>query len=75
MRRSTVLTVAMVASEAVPYSKSGGLADVAGALPTQLAACPMLLSTTATHAPKTLRHCTSPALPTVPQAPPLSQPT
>ncbi len=32
------LKVAYVASEAVPYSKTGGLADVAGALPQHLAA-------------------------------------
>lgn len=32
------LKIAYVASEAMPYSKTGGLADVAGALPQQLAA-------------------------------------
>lgn len=31
------LKIAYVASEAIPYSKTGGLADVAGALPQQLA--------------------------------------
>jgi starch synthase len=32
------LSIALVASEATPFSKTGGLADVAGALPTALAA-------------------------------------
>jgi starch synthase len=38
MKKSASLTIAMAASEALPYAKSGGLADVAGALPAQLAA-------------------------------------
>jgi starch synthase len=37
MKKSAPLTIAMAASEALPYAKSGGLADVAGALPRQLA--------------------------------------
>ena len=34
---SSALSVLMVASEAQPYAKTGGLADVAGALPDALA--------------------------------------
>jgi starch synthase len=34
---STPLTIVVAASEAVPYAKTGGLADVAGALPHELA--------------------------------------
>lgn len=37
MRKKASLTIVMAASEAVPYAKSGGLADVAGALPRHLA--------------------------------------
>jgi len=37
MKKPAFLTIAMAASEALPYSKSGGLADVAGALPGHLA--------------------------------------
>ena len=37
MKKPASLTIAMAASEALPYSKSGGLADVAGALPGHLA--------------------------------------
>jgi len=37
MKKPASLTIAMAASEALPYSKSGGLADVVGALPGQLA--------------------------------------
>jgi starch synthase len=37
MKKPASLTIAMAASEAVPYAKSGGLADVAGALPAHLA--------------------------------------
>lgn len=37
MKKPISLTIAMAASEALPYAKSGGLADVAGALPGQLA--------------------------------------
>ncbi|HEY6000385.1 MAG TPA: glycogen synthase GlgA [bacterium] len=37
MRRPFPLTIAMAASEALPYAKSGGLADVVGALAAQLA--------------------------------------
>ena len=37
MRKNTPLRIVMAASEAVPYSKSGGLADVGGALPLHLA--------------------------------------
>ncbi len=37
MKKPASLTIAMVASEALPYSKSGGLADVTGALPGHLA--------------------------------------
>ena len=37
MKKSPSLTIAMAASEALPYAKSGGLADVAGTLPGQLA--------------------------------------
>jgi|SRR5579884_3343570 len=35
--RSSRLRIALIASEAVPYAKTGGLADVAGALPRALA--------------------------------------
>ncbi len=37
MRKPASLTIAMVASEALPYAKSGGLADVTAALSGQLA--------------------------------------
>jgi starch synthase len=37
MKPPASLTIAMVASEARPYAKSGGLADVTGALPSRLA--------------------------------------
>jgi len=37
MKKPAALTIAMAASEALPYAKSGGLADVAGALPAHLA--------------------------------------
>jgi starch synthase len=37
MKRPASLTIAMASSEALPYAKSGGLADVAGALPAHLA--------------------------------------
>jgi starch synthase len=37
MKKPASLTIAMAASEAVPYAKSGGLADVTGALPRHLA--------------------------------------
>lgn len=37
MKKPTSLTIAMAAPEALPYAKSGGLADVAGALPPHLA--------------------------------------
>jgi starch synthase len=37
MKKPASLTIAMAASEALPYAKSGGLADVAGALPGHLA--------------------------------------
>ena len=37
MKKTASLTIAMAASEALPYAKSGGLADVVGALPGQLA--------------------------------------
>ena len=36
-RSSSALSVLMVASEAQPYAKTGGLADVTGALPGALA--------------------------------------
>src|SRR5437763_15479206 len=35
-RESTILRVAVLSAEAVPYSKTGGLGDVAGALPKAL---------------------------------------
>ena len=34
---SEPLNIALIASESVPYAKSGGLADVVGALPKELA--------------------------------------
>ena len=37
MKKPASLTIAMAASEARPYAKSGGLADVTGALPARLA--------------------------------------
>jgi len=37
VKQSPPLNLVMVASEAVPYAKTGGLADVAGALPSELA--------------------------------------
>jgi starch synthase len=37
MKKPPPLTIAMAASEALPYAKSGGLADVVGALPARLA--------------------------------------
>jgi starch synthase len=37
MRKAPALRVALAVSEAVPYAKSGGLADVGGALPLHLA--------------------------------------
>ena len=36
MAANKKLRIAMIASECVPYSKTGGLADVVGALPTAL---------------------------------------
>ena len=45
MRETRPLLICMVASEALPYAKSGGLADVAGSLPKALAGtgCRVLL--------------------------------
>jgi len=37
MKKPASFTIAMAAAEALPYAKSGGLADVVGALPAQLA--------------------------------------
>jgi len=37
MKKTSTLTIAMAASEALPYAKSGGLGDVTGSLPAHLA--------------------------------------